>query len=81
MGLDIMTPLIFDMKYHASSFWGSLIGIVSVEQRDRLFRYDSRLSFYIFHEDNKKHSRDHFHAFIIKEKWRQSILTHLRLIF
>lgn len=68
MKQNTIPPFIFDMEYSASSFWGELIGIITIEQRDRLFRCNANLSFYIFNENNGKHSREHFHAFINKEK-------------
>jgi len=64
----IMEPIIFDRIYHASSFWGELIGLISIEQRARLYRYNANLSFYIFLENNGKHQREHFHAIINNEK-------------
>ena len=49
---DIMYPEL----HGAVSFWCSLVGIEPIEIRDRLFRYNSRLSFYIFEEENAKHN-------------------------
>lgn len=57
MKQEIMSPILFDMIYHTSFFWGGeLIGIMSTEQRDRLYRYNANLSFYICNENNEKYN-------------------------
>ena len=50
------------------NFWCQLVGIRPIELRERIVRYNSILSFYIFHEENGKHNRLHFHALINNEK-------------
>ena len=61
------------MKYYTYSkdfvkFWCNCSGIQPYETRDRLCRFNSRLSFYIFNEKEGRHNRLHFHAMINNEK-------------
>lgn len=44
------------------NFWCGLVGIESYEIRDRLWKFNSTLSFYIYNENNEPHHRLHFHA-------------------
>lgn len=74
---DIMYPEL----HGAVSFWCSLVGIEPIEIRERMFRYNSRLSFYIFEEENAKHNRLHFHAKINNEKVASVYLDNLEVDF
>lgn len=63
-----MKAYIFDRINNWTGFWCPLFGIQSVELRERIAKFNSTLSFAIFHEDNGKHKRPHFHALINNEK-------------
>lgn len=60
--------IIFDTKYQASKFWCDVMGVIKVETRKLMYHYNSTLSFYIYHEKNGKHFRDHLHAKINNQK-------------
>lgn len=62
-------------------FWCSLVGIQPIEIRDRLFQYNSSLSFYIYNEDGEKHKRLHFHAKINNEKIATIYLDNFEIDF
>ena len=69
-----------ELKY-AVKFWCSLVGIEPIEIRERIFRFNSTLSFYIYEEDNAQHNRLHFHAKINHEKVASIYLDNLEVDF
>lgn len=66
--MELMEAWIFNSMHNFTGFWCQLIGIVAVEQRARLGRFNSTLTFYIYQEEHGKHNRMHFHALINNEK-------------
>lgn len=62
------SPLIFNLYTGAAQVFCKPFGIIPVEERQRIARVNSKLSFYIFIEIQNKHHREHFHAFLNDEK-------------
>lgn len=62
-------------------FWCGLVGIQSYEIRDRLWKFNSTLSFYIYNESNKPHHRLHCHAKINNVKVATIYLDTLEVDF
>lgn len=79
MCLEMYNPDYPELKY-AVKFWCSLVGIEPIEIRERIFRFNSTLSFYIYEEDNAQHNRLHFHAKINHEKVASIYLDNLKSI-
>ena len=61
-------PMIFNLYSGAAKVFSAPFGIIPIEERQRIARYNSTLSFYIFNEENGRHHREHFHAFLNGEK-------------
>lgn len=80
MCLEMYNPDYPELKY-AVKFWCSLVGIEPIEIRERIFRFNSTLSFYIYEEDNAQHNRLHFHAKINHEKVASIYLDNLEVDF
>lgn len=80
MCLEMYNPDYPELKY-AVKFWCSLVGIGPIEIRERIFRFNSTLSFYIYEEDNAQHNRLHFHAKINHEKVASIYLDNLEVDF
>lgn len=80
MYFDIYNPDYPELR-HSVKFWCSLVGIEPIEIRERIFRFNSRLSFYIFEEDNAQHNRLHFHAKINNEKVASVFLDNFEVDF
>lgn len=80
MCLEMYNPDYLELKY-AVKFWCSLVGIEPIEIRERIFRFNSTLSFYIYEEDNAQHNRMHFHAKINHEKVASIYLDNLEVDF
>ena len=80
MCLEMYNPDYPELKY-AVKFWCSLVGIEPIEIRERIFRVNSTLSFYIYEEDNAQHNRLHFHAKINHEKVASIYLDNLEVDF
>lgn len=80
MCLEMYNPDYPELKY-AVKFWCSLVGIELIEIRERIFRFNSTLSFYIYEEDNAQHNRLHFHAKINHEKVASIYLDNLEVDF
>lgn len=61
-------PMIFNLYFGAAKVFSVPFGIIPIEERQRIARYNSTLSFYIFSEGSGQHHREHFHAFLNGEK-------------
>lgn len=57
-------PMIFNLYSGAAKVFSAPFGIIPIEERQRIARYNSTLSFYIFNEENGRHHRELFHAFL-----------------
>lgn len=57
-------PMLFDLIFGATRIFSAPFGIAPLEQRQRIARFNSTLSFYIFNEESVQHHRQHFHAFL-----------------
>ena len=77
--MENIPPQVFDRIHQATRFWSGIVGIIAIEKRELICRYNSTLSFYIFHEDTGKHSREHFHAIINGEKVASIYLDTLEI--
>lgn len=61
-------PMIFNLYSGAVKVFSAPFGIIPIEERQQIARYNSTLSFYIFNEENGQHHREHFHACLNGEK-------------
>lgn len=61
-------PMIFNLYSGAAKVFSAPFGIIPIEERQRIARYNSTLIFYIFNEGKGQHHREHFHAFLNGEK-------------
>lgn len=59
---------IFYLYCSAAKVFSAPFGIIPIEERQRIARYNSILSFYIFSEGSGQRHREHFHAFLNGEK-------------
>lgn len=60
--------MLFNLYSSAAKIFSVPFGILPIEERQRIARYNSTLSFYIFNEEKGQHYREHFHAFLNGEK-------------